>query len=204
MRPFSKVSGRPAPLLLDNVDTDQIIPASFLKVVDREGLAEGLFHGWRHRADGSPNPDFILNQPEHRNTTILLVGENFGCGSSREHAAWALQARGFRVILGRSFADIFRNNANRNGLLAVALSPERHTGLVQAMEEGAGVEVKVDLEAQEVTLPGGVQERFEVDPFSRHCMLQGVDPLGHLLANLSSIDQYEAGHPPRVQTGEQP
>ena len=193
MRPFTRVSGSPAPLPLDNVDTDQIIPASFLKVLDREGLAEGLFYGWRHRSDGSADPNFVLHRPRHAGATILLVGHNFGCGSSREHAPWALQACGFRVILGRGFADIFKGNAHRNGLLTVTLSEGRFQALLRCIERGEEAPVTVDLESRTVTLPDGEEEAFEVDPFARHCMLNGLDPLGHLLKHLPAIEEYETG-----------
>jgi 3-isopropylmalate/(R)-2-methylmalate dehydratase small subunit len=199
MKPFKKASGRPVPLPLDNVDTDQIIPASFLKVVDREGLAEGLFHGWRFRDDGTPDPDFVLHHPRFSGATILLVGENFGCGSSREHAPWALQGWGFRVILGRGFADIFKGNAHRNGLLTVTLPEDRHAELLRRVLEDEGAEVSVDLEAQVAILPDGVAVRFEVDPFARHCLLNGVDPMGHLLEHIQAIEEYEEGNSPRIR-----
>jgi len=198
MKPFERVTGHPVPLPMDNVDTDQIIPASFLKVVDREGLAEGLFHGWRFREDGSLDPEFILHHPRHRGAEILLVGENFGCGSSREHAPWALQAWGFRVVLGLGFADIFQGNAHRNGLLTVSLSPKVHEDLVRRALAGEECAVTVDLEARVITLPGGGEERFDVDAFARHCMLSGLDPLGHLLEHLPAIRRYEAENRPRV------
>lgn len=204
MIPLSRISGHPVPLLLDHVDTDQIIPASFLKTVDRDGLARGLFHGWRFLKDGSPDPGFILHDPHHQGAAFLLVGENFGCGSSREHAAWALQAWGFRVILGKGFADIFRSNAHRNGLLTVDLSADRHRSLARRIFEDPEASVTVDLEAREITFPEGDSEPFEVDPFSRHCLLQGLDPLGHLLAQLPDIQRYEEQNPPRVRTGDVP
>jgi 3-isopropylmalate/(R)-2-methylmalate dehydratase small subunit len=191
MKPFTEVTACPAPLPLDNVDTDQIIPATFLKVVDKEGLAEGLFYGWRLRDDGSPNPDFVLNKPEHQGVEILLVGENFGCGSSREHAPWALQAWGIQAVLGRSFADIFKGNAHRNGLLTVSLSAERHRELLKQVTEDEKATVTVDLEAGEVTFPDGSTEGFQVDSFARHCMLNGTDPMGHLLEQLPAIEAFE-------------
>jgi 3-isopropylmalate/(R)-2-methylmalate dehydratase small subunit len=199
MIPFSKVSGRPVPLPIDNVDTDQIIPASFLKVVDREGLAEGLFFGWRFREDGSPDPAFVLHQPQHQGASVLLVGENFGCGSSREHAPWALQAWGFRVILGRGFADIFKNNAHRNGLLTVTLSPERHQELMDQINGDLDASITADLTEQKVTFPDGSTESFQIDSFARHCMLNGLDPLGHLLEQLPKISRYEDSRPTPVQ-----
>jgi 3-isopropylmalate/(R)-2-methylmalate dehydratase small subunit len=198
MNPFSRVVDRPVPLLADNVDTDQIIPASFLKGVGREGLDEGLFHGWRFRNDGSPDPDFVLHQPRHRGSKILLVGENFGCGSSREHAPWALQAWGFQVILGKGFADIFQGNALRNGLLTVTLSSERYEELLDHTRHDPEATVIVDLVTREVTFPNGEKDEFEVDPFARHCMLKGLDPFGHLLEHLPEIRKYEAMRPARV------
>jgi len=206
MRPLSSIKGTPVPLLRDHVDTDQIIPAAFLKGVDREGLAEGLFHGWRFRPDGEPDPSFPLNHPSHQDARILLVGENFGCGSSREHAAWALLAAGFRVVIGKSFADIFRANAHRNGLLTVALSPAGFQGLMHTLEALPGTEVSVDLEAQLVTVPGGWTAEFTVDPFARHCILTGTDPLGHLLNHLTDIEAFESRRPAwaRVSTGSHP
>jgi 3-isopropylmalate/(R)-2-methylmalate dehydratase small subunit len=174
------------------VDTDQIIPASFLKVVDREGLADGLFHGWRFGEGGEPDPDFVLHQPRHEGATVLLVGENFGCGSSREHAPWALQAWGFRVILGLGFADIFKGNAHRNGLLTVTLDPDRHAALAETLERDPEAKVAVDLASQSVTFPDGSAAGFDVDPFAKHCMLEGIDPMGHLLAHLPQIEAFES------------
>lgn len=195
MKPFSKVSGTPIPLPLDNLDTDQIIPASFLKGLDRAGLAQGLFHGWRFREDGSPDPDFVLHRPEHQGAEILLVGDNFGCGSSREHAPWALQAWGLRVIIGRGFADIFKGNAHRNGLLTVSLSSESHADLLAQIQGNPEAEVTVDLRSREVTFPDGVSEDFEVDSFSRHCMLKGLDSMGHLMDHLPAIREFESSRP---------
>jgi len=195
MKPFSRISGVPIPLPLDNVDTDQIVPASFLKGLDREGLTQGLFYGWRFLEDGSPDPHFVLHQPRYEGNEILLVGENFGCGSSREHAPWALQAWGLRVILGRGFADIFRGNAHRNGLLTVTLSPKKHDGLLSQVRADPGAVVAVDLVSQTVTFPDGTSESFEVDAFSRHCMLNGLDSLGHLLEHLPAIQAFESGRP---------
>lgn len=199
MKPFTKVEGAPVPLPADNVDTDQIIPASFLKVVDREGLAQGLFHGWRFGEDGSPDPEFVLHQPQHEGARILLVGDNFGCGSSREHAPWALQAWGFEVILGRGFADIFKGNAHRNGLLTVSLSPEAHARLSSQIREDPEATVSVDLTTQRTTFPDGSTEAFQVDPFARHCMLSGLDPLGHLLDHLPFIEEHERLWPAKIQ-----
>jgi len=199
MRAFTRVSGRPVPLPLDNVDTDQIIPASFLKGVDREGLAEGLFHGWRFKGDGTPNPDFVLHDARHRGATILLVGDNFGCGSSREHAPWALLGWGFQVVLGKKFADIFQGNAHRNGLLTVTLPADLHAELLRRIQEDEAAEVTVDLAGRVVILPDGTEVCFNVDPFARHCMLHGVDPLGHLLEHLPAIEAFEARRGPPVR-----
>ena len=199
MKPFSRVSGRVVPLPADHVDTDQIIPSSFLKGLDREGLAPGLFHGWRFLEDGGPDPEFVLHRPEHEGSKILLVGENFGCGSSREHAPWALQAWGFLVLLGKGFADIFRSNAHRNGLLTVSIPPDRHEDLMSQIHRDPSVTVTVDLVTQEITFPDGSTEGFEVDPFARHCMLNGLDPMDHLLNQLQDIERYEAQTPARVR-----
>ena len=184
---FTTCTSRVVPLLRDHIDTDQIIPARFLKGTDKSGLADALFADWRR------TPDFVLNQPEYRDAACLLAGENFGCGSSREHAPWALVAGGFRVIVARSFADIFRNNALKNGLLPVALSAEDHTYLSTVVAAQPEVEVTVDLHQCLVV----VQDRtlsFSVDPFSRDCLLRGIDQLGYLLQHEPAITQYEATH----------
>ena len=199
MKAISRISSTVAPLPLDNVDTDQIIPASFLKGVDREGLAEGLFHGWRLLENGRPDPDFVLNQPGYEAAEILLVGENFGCGSSREHASWALLAWGVRVVMGRGFADIFRSNAHRNGLLTITLSARRYAELLAQLRKEPGANITIDLVAQEVTFPDASTERFDVDPFARHCMLHGLDPLGHLLEHLPGIGAHENRRPAPVR-----
>ena len=192
MKPFSQVSGVLIPLPVDNVDTDQIIPASFLKGLDREGLGRGLFHSWRFLEDGNPDPDFPLHKAEYEGAEILLVGENFGCGSSREHAPWALQAWGLKVIIGRGFADIFRGNAHRNGLLTVTLSPERHDDLLAQIQEDPEASITIDLRNRTTTLPDGGIESFEVDSFSRHCMLNGLDFMGHLLEHLPAVQSFES------------
>ena len=183
MKPFVEFESRVSPLVRDDIDTDQIIPARYLTVTDRSGLAEGLFAAWRE------DPAFPLNQisgPE-----ILLVGSNFGCGSSREHAPWALAAGGYRCVIARSFADIFAGNALRNGLLPVALDEERHARLVECIAENPQLEVKVDLAAKRVSW-GDEQASFDVDDFARECMLDGVDALGYLLAREEAIDAFEA------------
>jgi 3-isopropylmalate/(R)-2-methylmalate dehydratase small subunit len=200
MEPLRPFSSRVVPLLVDNVDTDQVIPARFLKATDKNGLGEALFSDWRYNADGSPKPDFVLNRPEMRGRQILLTGDNFGAGSSREHAPWALVGYGFRAVLSTSFADIFRNNALKNGLLPVALPAEAHARIVAMVESDPDAELAVDLEAGEVRLPDGSAVAFEVDPFSRRMLLEGTDELGFLLAQSDAVAAYEAAHPQRVDT----
>jgi 3-isopropylmalate/(R)-2-methylmalate dehydratase small subunit len=200
MEPFRPFSSKVVPLLVDNVDTDQVIPARFLKATDKNGLGEALFSDWRYNADGSPKPDFVLNRPEMRGRQILLTGDNFGAGSSREHAPWALVGYGFRAVLSTSFADIFRNNALKNGLLPVALPAEAHARIVAMVESDPDAELAVDLEAGEVRLPDGSAVAFEVDPFSRRMLLEGTDELGFLLAQSDAVAAYEAAHPQRVDT----
>ena len=200
MEPFRPFSSKVVPLLADNVDTDQVIPARFLKVTDKTGLGEALFSDWRYFADGSPKPDFVLNRPEMRGRQILLAGDNFGAGSSREHAPWALVGYGFRAVLSTSFADIFRNNALKNGLLPIALPAAAHASVVAMVEADPDVELAVDLEAGQVRLPDGSAVGFEVDPFSRQMLLEGTDELGFLLAQSDAVAAYEAVHPQRVDT----
>jgi 3-isopropylmalate/(R)-2-methylmalate dehydratase small subunit len=193
LRPFSSAL---VPLLADNVDTDQIIPARFLKGTDKAGLGAALFADWRYDPAGTPRPEFVLNRPEMAGRTLLLAGDNFGCGSSREHAAWALRDFGFRAVLSTSFADIFRANALKNGLLPVELDGEVHAAL--AADPDAAV--TVDLEAETLTLPGGRAVAFAVDPFARRLLLEGTDELGYLLAQADAVAAYEAAHPPRIDT----
>jgi 3-isopropylmalate/(R)-2-methylmalate dehydratase small subunit len=199
-QPFRAVSSRLVPLLADNVDTDQIIPARFLKVTDKAGLGEGLFADWRYDADGRPRPGFVLNRPEMAGRSVLLAGANFGSGSSREHAAWALRAFGFRAVLAPLFADIFRNNALKNGILPVQLPAEAHAELAAATDADPDAEVTVDLEAETVTLPGGRTVGFGVDPFARQMLLDGTDELGYLLSQGAAVAAYEDAHPSRVDT----
>ena len=198
--PFRPFTSRLVPLLADNVDTDQIIPARFLKVTDKAGLGEGLFADWRYDADGRPRPGFVLNRPEMAGRQVLLAGDNFGAGSSREHAPWALRAFGFRAVLATSFADIFRANALKNGLLPVELPADVHAGLVAAVEADPDAEVTVDLEAETLTLPGGRRVGFTVDPFARRMLLEGTDELGYLLGHAEAVAAYENAHPARVDT----
>ena len=192
MPQFTTLTSRVVPLPVNNIDTDQIIPARFLKVTDKNGLGQNLFADWRYQADGSPKPDFILNEPQYQGVQILLAGDNFGCGSSREHAPWALTAYGFRAVISTSFADIFCNNSLKNGLLPIAVDPKLHATLfdiVAEMPQGAWT---VDLAEQKVTLPTGDSFAFQVDSFARTCLLQGVDELGYILSFASNIAAYEA------------
>jgi len=198
--PFGSFASRVIPMPAENVDTDQIIPARFLKTTDRWGLSEALFADWRFFEDGEPDPAFVLNRHEMQGRQILIAGDNFGCGSSREHAPWALTAWGIRAILSTSFADIFRANALKNGLLPIVVEAERHRQLLAMVAADPDAELAVDLEAQVVHLPGDEDLPFDVDPFARRMLLEGTDEIGYLLRREAVIAAYEAGHPPRVDT----
>ena len=200
MEKVTKFSGRLAALPIDNIDTDQIIPARFLKTTSKAGLGDQLFCDWRYDADGKPNPDFILNRPEGREAQILLAGDNFGCGSSREHAPWALLQYGFRAVISTSFADIFRGNSLKNSLLAIAIPPDAHKALFAALAENPAATVTVDLEKRQLTLLDGSQVTFPIDEFARHCMLEGVDELGYILHQEEAIAAFEAAHAVSVNT----
>jgi 3-isopropylmalate/(R)-2-methylmalate dehydratase small subunit len=178
-------------LPINDIDTVQIIPAQFLKVTDKNGLGQALFHSWRYLADGSPNPEFVLNQPRGQGAQILLAGDNFGCGSSREHAPWALMGYGFRAVISTSFADIFRNNALKNGLLPIAVDPGTHQVLLDLVEEAPDAALEVDLATQTVRLPGGQTLTFPIDGFSKAMLLRGVDELGYLTSFEDKIVAYE-------------
>ncbi len=197
---FTRLRSPMVPLLIDDVDTDQIIPADFLKGTDRGDLGEGLFARWRRQ------PDFVLNSvPDtapgpSESSSVLLAGENFGCGSSREHAAWALLDYGFRAVLSPRFADIFRLNALRNGLLAVTVDHGFHRRLIGAVERDPGALVTIDLERSRLTAPDGSETALEIEPFARRCLLEGIDQLGYLLRQCREIDTYEARRPPRFDT----
>ena len=197
LRPFTS---KLIPLLADNVDTDQIIPARFLKGTSKDGLGEGLFADWRYDGQGQPRDGFVLNRPEMAGRSVLLAGANFGSGSSREHAAWALQGFGFKAVLAPVFADIFRNNALKNGLLPVELPADAHAELAAATDADPDAEVTVDLDAETLTLPGGRAVRFSVDPFARQMLLDGTDELGYLLSQGAAVAAYEDAHPARVDT----
>lgn len=190
--PFTRITSLVIPLPINNIDTDQIIPARYLKGTDKRGLAEGLFASWRYLPDGSPNPDFPLNQEIYRGCRILLAGENFGCGSSREHAVWALVQWGLRAVISSSFGDIFRNNALKNGLLPVEINPSSHTLLLALAKENTPLTVTIDLESQSVSLPNGAKTSFPIDPFSKRCLLAGVDELGYLLQCETQISAFES------------
>lgn len=192
MPQFTALTSRVLPLPVNNIDTDQIIPARFLKVTDKNGLGQNLFSDWRYLADGSPNPNFILNQPQAQGAQILLAGDNFGCGSSREHAPWALTGFGFRAVISTSFADIFRGNSLKNGLLPIMVDEKLHATLFEIVEEMPQGQWTVDLAEQTVTLPTGDRFTFEVDPFARTCLLQGVDELGYILSFSENIAAFEA------------
>jgi 3-isopropylmalate/(R)-2-methylmalate dehydratase small subunit len=195
MERFTSLSSAMVPLPLENVDTDQIIPARYLKVTDKNGLGTGLFADWRYAPDGTPKADFILNQPEGEGRQVLVAGDNFGCGSSREHAPWALMAYGFRAIVSTSFADIFRNNSLKNGLLPVIVDQETHTQLLSLIEEEPETSVSIDLDSQTLLLPDGREVSFPIDPFSKKCMLNGVDQLGYLMRKRAEIEEFASQRP---------
>jgi 3-isopropylmalate/(R)-2-methylmalate dehydratase small subunit len=198
--PFSSVTSAVVPMNRNDIDTDQIIPARFLKTVNRAGLGDQLFFDWRYLADGSPNPEFVINRPDMAGRNVLLAGDNFGCGSSREHAPWALMAWGIRAVISSSFADIFRSNALKNGLLPIEVPPEELGRLFAIFDAEPAAPVTVDLEAQELRLPDGSAISFAVDGFARRMILDGTDELGYLLNLEPKIAAYEAAHPPRVDT----
>jgi len=198
--PFSSVTSAAVPMPRNDIDTDQIIPARFLKTINRAGLADQLFCDWRYLGDGTPNPDFVLNRPEMAGRAILVAGDNFGCGSSREHAPWALTAWGIRAVISSSFADIFRNNALKNGLIPVAVPPEELMRIGSILEAEPDAELTVDLEASELRLPDGSIISFTIDSFARRMILDGTDELGYILAHEPDLAAYEAAHPARVST----
>ena len=191
---FVSLTARCVVLPVIDVDTDQIIPARFLKVTDKLGLGEKLFSDWRYRDDGSPKPDFILNQPEAQGAEILVAGHNFGCGSSREHAPWALAGFGFRAVVSTMFADIFQGNALKNGLLPIVIGAEAHAALIAVRTRHPELQVTVDLQAQTVSWTGQTPITFPIDPFARTCLLEGVDELGYLQKFTAQAEAYEAAH----------
>lgn len=198
---FATFSSKVIPIPAENVDTDQIVPARYLKVTDKAGLADALFRDWRFDEGGAlREPRFVLDRPEMAGRRILLVGDNFGSGSSREHAPWALTAWGIRAILSTSFADIFRSNALKNGLLPIVVESEQHRQLLEMVGTDPDTSLTVNLEMQVVHLPGDVDLPFDVDPFSRMMLLAGTDELGYLLGREDALRRYEASHPPRIDT----
>ena len=197
MEKFSRLSGRVAPLNRVNVDTDQIIPKQFLKRIERTGFGEYAFFDWRYLEDGVPNPDFILNEARYQGASILVAGRNFGSGSSREHAPWALNEMGFRAIIAPSFADIFRNNCMQNGMAPIVLSQTEVDYIMGNALKGVGYELTVDLETQTVFDDSGFAANFEFDPFRRNSLLKGLDDIGITLQNGDEIDRFEAARSPR-------
>ena len=199
--PIRVFSSTVIPIDVENVDTDQIVPARYLKVTDKAGLADALFRDWRFEEDGSlKDPPFILDQAGMAGRAILLVGDNFGAGSSREHAPWALTAWGVRAILSTGFADIFRNNSLKNGLLPIVVTPDVHRRLRDLIERDPDAQLTVDLSEQGVLLPDGSTIDFDIDPFAKQMLLAGTDELGYLLSKDADIARWEAGHPPRIET----
>jgi 3-isopropylmalate/(R)-2-methylmalate dehydratase small subunit len=199
--PFRMFTSKVVPLSAENVDTDQIVPARYLKVTDKEGLAEALFRDWRFEEDGTlKDPPFILDQPGMAGRQIMLVGDNFGAGSSREHAPWALTAWGIRAILSTSFADIFKSNSLKNGVLPIVVPPEIHARLWDLLASDPEAELTVDLAEEGVLLPDGSTIDFRIDPFAKQMLLAGTDELGYLLSKEADLAAWEAAHPPRVDT----
>lgn len=199
MEPFNRLEANAAPLDMINIDTDMIIPKQFLKTIKREGLGKNLFNDMRYNQDGSENPDFVLNKPAYRNAQILVAGDNFGCGSSREHAPWALLDFGIRCVVAPSFADIFYNNCFKNGILPIKVTPEQLEALMDDAERGANATLTIDLENQTISGPDGGTISFEVDAFRKHCLLNGLDDIGLTMEKQTRIDDFEA-----KQKGSQP
>ncbi|HML14628.1 MAG TPA: 3-isopropylmalate dehydratase small subunit [Xanthobacteraceae bacterium] len=191
MDKFTVLEGVAAPLPMINVDTDKVIPKQYLKTIERTGLGKGLFAELRFNADGSENPDFVLNKPAYRNAKIIVAGDNFGCGSSREHAPWALLDYGIRCVISTSFADIFYNNCFKNGILPIKVSPEDLEKLFDDAERGANATLTVDLEKQEIRGPDGGRVRFDIDPFRKHCLLNGLDDIGITMVKADKITDHE-------------
>lgn len=194
MEKFITITSHVVSLPLDNVDTDQIIPARYLRVTDKLGLGEGLFADWRYHPDGETNPEFMLNRQESKGASILLAGSNFGCGSSREHAPWALLGWGFRAVIATSFADIFRNNALKNGLLPVEIEAVTHDELLRRLEADPIMKVSIDLPSQTLEVAYGYHVFFPIDAFSKRCLLEGTDQLGYLMSFAEEIEAYESSH----------
>lgn len=191
MAQFTSLTSRVVALPVNDIDTDQIIPARFLKATDKKGMGDNLFADWRYNADGSPKAEFVLNRPEAAGRQILLAGDNFGCGSSREHAPWALTGFGFQAVISTSFADIFRSNALKNGLLPIIVDAQTHQKLLALVAANPDAELTIDLAAQTLSFPGG-SVTFPIDPFNKTCLLNGVDELGYILGFEQEIAAFEA------------
>jgi len=194
MKTFTAIKSICVPIMRKNIDTDQIIPARYLKAIDKDSVADGLFADWRYNPDGTINKDFILNQPKYKNAQILLVGDNFGCGSSREHAPWAITGWGIRAVISTSFADIFKNNALKNSLLPITVNEDILQSLFDLTKITPSSEITINLESQSITLPGEASFSFEIDKFSKKCLLTGVDQIGYILSFENQISQFELDH----------
>lgn len=191
MEKFTKLTGVAAPMDMINIDTDMVIPKQFLKTIKREGLGKHLFHEMRYDADGNENPDFVLNKPAYRNAEIIVAGDNFGCGSSREHAPWALKDFGIKCVISTSFADIFYNNSFKNGMLLIKVSKENLDKLMDDADRGANATLTIDLENQTISGPDGGQISFDIDPFKKHCLINGLDDIGLTEQKVKKIDSFE-------------
>jgi 3-isopropylmalate/(R)-2-methylmalate dehydratase small subunit len=191
MQKFETLTGVAAPLPIDNIDTDMIIPKQYLKTIQRTGLGKGLFSEMRYKDDGSPNPDFVLNKPAYKNAKIIVAGDNFGCGSSREHAPWALLDYGISCVISTDFADIFYNNCFKNGVLPIRVDAETLAKLMDDAERGANAVLSIDLPNQEIRGPDGGMVKFEIDPFRKHCLLEGLDDIGLTMVEAPAIETYE-------------
>jgi 3-isopropylmalate/(R)-2-methylmalate dehydratase small subunit len=200
MEKFTTLTASMVSMPTRNIDTDQIIPARFLKVTDKKGLGDNLFCDWRYNGDGSPKKGFVLNTEHGQQAKVLVAGDNFGCGSSREHAPWAIMGYGFRAVISTSFADIFRNNSLKLGLLPIIVDKETHFQLLSLIEEEPDTQITIDLDSQTVQLPDGRQVKFPIGSFSKTCILEGVDQLGYLQSHAAAIEAYETAHPDRVNT----
>ena len=200
MQPFTRLESRVVVLPLDNIDTDQIIPARFLKTISKEGLGDQLFYDWRYDSEGKPKPEFPLNESRARGAAILLAGDNFGCGSSREHAPWALTQFGFRAVISTSFADIFKQNSLKNSLLPVVVPRDVHAKLFELLRTAPETTLVVDLASKTLTLPSGKSVSFPIDTFAQECLLRGVDQLGYILQHEPAIVNYEKTHRPSLNT----
>ncbi|MBX3084627.1 MAG: 3-isopropylmalate dehydratase small subunit [Anaerolineae bacterium] len=200
MEPLKPFSSTVIAMPTENIDTDQIIPARYLKTTNKQGLGEQLFYDWRYDENGAPKPDFPLNRREAKGVNILIAGNNFGCGSSREHAPWALQGFGFKAVISTYFADIFKGNSLKNGLLPIQVDEETHRQIMSLVQEDPDMQIGVDLEKQAIILPDGREVKFPIDGFARQCLLKGVDQLGYLVDLNDPISAYEASHAARVMT----